>query len=206
MSETISAPLLSRVKSWQLVGLGLSGWCTLYSIALITCGASGALIGHAQGGCFAATMTLAGVEARRFRKGSGTFTATANWVEGMPTQQLNLMLAQVVQRQEYVVETCHPAEKELGFGVRAVKAGRTMVFETARWQEPIVTLAHTQTTEENRKKVLADIAYIVTLGLPNDEARHFAKEHPVRFLGRRELMEKFAAEKAAAAEAPPSVA
>src|SRR5579864_1944127 len=27
MSHTVSAPLLSRVKSWQLVSLGLTGWC-----------------------------------------------------------------------------------------------------------------------------------------------------------------------------------
>jgi hypothetical protein len=198
-SKTFSAPLLSRVKSWQLVGLGLSGWCTLYSIALLSWGASSALIGHAQGGCFAGVMTLAGVEARRYRKG-GTFTGTANWIEGLPTAQLNQTLTQVLQRQEYLIETSLPPEKDMGFGVRAVKAGRTMVFETGRWQEPIINLAHTQSTEENRKKVMADIAYIVSLGLPDDEARNFAKSHPIRFLGRRDLMEKFAAEKAAAAE------
>lgn len=200
MTTTISAPLLSRVKSWQLVGLGLSGWCTLYSIALLTWGTSSALIGHAQGGCFAATMTLAGFEARRFRKGSGTFTATANWINGLPTEQLNQTLEQIMQRQEYYIESPLLVEKEMGFGVRAVKSGRTVVFETARWQEPIITLAHTQTTEENRKQILADIAYIVSRGLPDEEARNFARSHPIRFLGRRELMEKFAAEKAAAAE------
>lgn len=200
MTKTISPPLLSRVKSWQLVGLGLSGWCTLYSIALLTCGTSAALIGHAQGGCFAATMTLAGFEARRYRKGSGTYTATANWINSMPTEHLNQTLAQIMQRQEFFIESSSATDKQLGFGVRAVKSGRTMVFETARWQEPIVNLAHTQTTEENRKKVRADIAYIVTLGLPDEEAKDFVKEHPIRFLGRRELMEKFAAEKAAATE------
>ena len=206
MTKTISAPLLSRVKSWQLVGLGLSGWCTLYSVALLTWGNSSLLIGNAQGGCFAATMTLAGLDARRYRTGSGTFTGTGNWINGLPTEQLNQTLTQILQRQEYYIESPLLVEKEMGFGVRAVKSGRTVVFETARWQEPIINLAHTQTTEENRKKILADIAYIVSRGLPNEEARIFAQSHPIRFLGRRELMEKFAAEKAAAAAETTSTA
>jgi hypothetical protein len=191
-TKTFSAPILSRVKSWQFIGLGLSGWCTLYSIALV---AGSAMIGQIQGGCFAATMTLAGVEARRFR--SETFTATGNSLGVMHTDELNRTLAAAMQRQEYVIETSLPTEKEMGFGVRAVKSGRTIVFETGRWQEPVINLTHTQTTEENRKKVYADIAYIVSLGLPSEEARNFTKNHPVKFLGRRELMAKFAAETAA---------
>ena len=59
MKKCASAPFLSRVKSWQLIGLGISGWCTLYSVAMITWGASSFKIGNAQGGCFAATMALA---------------------------------------------------------------------------------------------------------------------------------------------------
>ena len=83
--------------------------------------------------------------------------------------------------------------------MRAVKAGRTLVFETSRWEEKVIDLNHTRTTEENRKKVMADIAYIVSLGLPDMEARTFAQNHPVRFLGRRELMAKMAADKLNAA-------
>jgi hypothetical protein len=193
MTETIkSAPLLSRVKSWQLIGLGLTGWCTFYSIALLTWGASSRLIGNAQGGCFAIVMTLASIETRRYRKSDSP--NALQWIQGLPTEQLNQTLAQVLRRQDFSVEVNLPAEKEMGFGVRAVKAGRTMVFETGRWQEPIINLAHTESTEANRKKVFADIAYIVSLGLPNTEAKTFAEQHPIKFLGRRELIEKFAAE------------
>ena len=194
--KTISAPLLSRVKSWQLIGLGITGWCTLYSIALISWGASSALIGNLQGGCFAVTMTLASLETRRYRKSESP--NALHWINGLPTEQLNQTLAQVLQRQEYFVEPTRPEEKEMGFGVRAVKSGRTFVFETGRWQEPIINLAHTESTEANRIKAFADIAYIVSLGLPNAEAKNFAREHPIRFLGRRELMEQLAEQQAAA--------
>ena len=53
-SET--APLLSRIKTWQLLGLGFGGCCLLYDV---TCGASSGKIGLIQGGCFAAAMILA---------------------------------------------------------------------------------------------------------------------------------------------------
>ena len=196
MTNTISAPLLSRVKPWQLVGLGLSGWCTIYSFGLLPWSVYSALICNIQGGCFAATMTLAGVEASRY--GLGTTTHSMSWINAMPTDLLNQTLAQIMQQQEYLVETCTPVEKEMGFGVRVVKSGRTVVFETGRWHEPIINLAHIQAAEENRKKALADIAYIVSLGLPDEAAKAFAQTHPVRFLGRRELMVQFAAEQAAA--------
>ena len=72
MQATISAPLLHRVKSWQLIGLGLTGWATLYSIALINWAACGTIIGNTQGSCFAATMSLASLEARRLKKNKPT--------------------------------------------------------------------------------------------------------------------------------------
>src|ERR1035438_4416181 len=57
-----SAPLLSQVKSWQLVGLGITGWVTLYSAAIITWGTSSTIVGNTQGGFFAITMCLASLE------------------------------------------------------------------------------------------------------------------------------------------------
>jgi hypothetical protein len=198
MTETKnSAPLLSRVKSWQLIGLGVTGWCTFYSIALLTWGSSSALIGNLQGGCFAATMTLASLETRRYRR--PVQNNSLQWIQGLPTEHLNRTLAEILVKQEYYVEPSRPEEKEMGFGVRAVKAGRTMVFETARWHEPIINLPHAKATEENRQKVFADIAYIVSLGAPDAEARAFAQNHPIRFLARRELMAKLAEAQAQAA-------
>ena len=181
MDTKVKAPFLSRVKSWQLVGLGLSGWFTLYSVAILTWGASSAFIGNAQGGCFAITMTLAGVEAKRYRKG-GAPAGAMDWITGVPTEHLNQTLAQVMQKLEFRVEPCQPNDADMGFGVRAINAGRTMVFETNRWQEPVIDLHHAQTTEENRKKARADLAIIVSAGKPDDAARTFVQTRPVKFL------------------------
>ena len=68
MDTNSSSPLLSRIKSWQLVWLGISGWVALYSAAIISWGASSFIVGNAQGGCFATAMALAGVEARRVKR------------------------------------------------------------------------------------------------------------------------------------------
>lgn len=193
MENTVTAPFLSRVKSWQLVALGFSGWCTFYSIALV---AGSAFAGHIQGGCFAASMTLAGVESRRFRRIEAPAN-TLSWIQSMPTEELNRTLAQVLEQQEFYVESTSTAEKEMGFGVRAVKSGRTIVFETDGWHEPIITLAHLEATEKNRQKVFADIAYVVSLGVPDVEAKAFANSHPIRFLGRSDLLAKFSAEQMA---------
>src|SRR5271170_905257 len=124
MEVSISPPvLLSRIKSWQLVGLGISGWITLYSVAILTWGASCNLIGNAQGGCFATTMTLAGLEASRVKR-RGSFPADPlQWIHGIPTEQLNQTLSRVMQKQEYQIEASHGLETEMGFGLRAVKAG-----------------------------------------------------------------------------------
>jgi hypothetical protein len=191
----VSAPLLSRVKSWQLIGLGISGWCTLYSVAMITWGASSITIGHAQGGCFAATMTLAGFEAKRHKKGIPIPEDPLQWASGISTEHLNQAIAQTMQQREFRVEPCHALETELGFGVRAINAGRTVVFETSRWKEPIIDVLHAQTTEENRKKTSAVRAVIVSAGKPDEGAQTFAKTHPVSFLGGQELKDMFNAGK-----------
>jgi len=195
MDARISAPLLSRVKSWQLVGLGLSGWCTLYSIAILTWGASSNVIGNAQGGCFAVTMTLASLETRRYRKGMPAPVGSLEWAGGVPTEHLNQTLARVMQKDEFRVEPCAPTDGEMGFGVRAVNAGRTMIFETGRWQEPVIDLPHAKTTEENRKKARADLAIIVSAGQPDDAAQTFVKTRPVKFLIGKELKALFTADK-----------
>ena len=128
MEARISAPLLSRVKSWQLVGLGISGWVTLYSAAVITWGTSSTVVGNAQGGFFAITMTLAGLEAKRFKKRNQFPTDPLQWVSGITTEQLNQTFTQLLQEREFSVEAPHPMEVKMGFGVRAVNAGRTLVF------------------------------------------------------------------------------
>jgi len=69
MKSSISSPILRRIKSWQLVCLGISGWVTIYSVAIIYWGASSFVVGNAQGGSFADVMALSGVEARRRQKG-----------------------------------------------------------------------------------------------------------------------------------------
>lgn len=185
MKSCLTAPLLSRVKSWQLIGLGISGWCALYSIAFITWGTNRALVGHTQGGCFAITMALAGCEARRYQSRKPVVAADPlQWVGGVSTERLNQSLAQFMQRQAFAIEHCRAFETELGFGIRAVKSGRTMMFETGRWREPVIDLAHVNATEENRKMVRADVAVIVGAGTPNKDAHTFIKYHPIRlFLG-----------------------
>ena len=189
MDTYASAPLLSRVKSWQLIGLGISGWCTLYSVAIITWGASSFTIGNAQGGCFAITMTLAGIEARRYKKGTPVPVSAdpLKWAGDISTENVNHTIAVAMLLKGFRVEPCHALETELGFGARAVKAGRTMVFETGRWKEPVIDALHAQTTEENRKKVSAAVAVIVGAGNPDEGAQIFAKTHPVNFLSGKEL-------------------
>ncbi|HZI32456.1 MAG TPA: hypothetical protein VFF11_08940 [Candidatus Binatia bacterium] len=183
-----SAPLLSQIKSWQLVGLGISGWVTLYSVAIITWGAGSTLIGNTQGGCFAVTMTLAGLEARRFRKqGSPPPDDPLQWVNDFSTEQINQTISRAVAKQEFRVEPPHKIENATGFGVRAVNAGRTLVFETHRWKEPMIDLLHAQTTEENRRKVFADLAIIVGAGVVDEAARLFVRDHPLQLLIGEEL-------------------
>ena len=194
MSSSVSAPLLSRIKSWQLVGLGISGWVTLYSVAILTWGASSTIIGNAQGGCFATTMTLAGLEVSRFRKGGSLSIDPLHWVQGIPTEQLNLTLSRAIQKQEYQIEATNALEIELGFGVRAVKSGRTVVFETANWKDPVIDLPHAQTTEGNRQKVRADIAFLVVAGKPDEGPRNFVKQHPLQLLTGEQLKNLVAAD------------
>lgn len=188
MQATISAPLLHRVKSWQLIGLGLTGWATLYSIALINWAACGTIIGNTQGSCFAATMALASLEARRLKKNKRECEHDAlHWADTIPTFQLNQTLDQIQRKKAFTIEALHQHEAELGFGIRAVKEGRTFVFETNRWKEPTIDLLHAQTTNENRKKVLADQAIIVSTGVPDEEAKLFVKSTPLQLLVGAEL-------------------
>jgi len=196
MCASVSAPLLTRVKSWQLVGLGLTGWCALYSIALLTFGPGSLIVGNAQGGCFAATMTLAGFEARRYRK-KPVAVAVVDPFLGVTIIQLNQMIARTAQKNGFRIEPLHRTEMQLGFGVRLVSAGRTLVFETNRWQEPVIDLVHLQDTEENRKKVYADLAVIVGRGMPDENALAFVQTHPIQFLVGKELEEIVQTEKTA---------
>jgi hypothetical protein len=209
-----SAPLLSRVKSWQLVGLGISGWITFYSMALLTWGGSSNLIGNTRGGCFAITMTLAGMEAKRYRKGGsnpyGSVPADSmDWLDGTTTQQLNQTIAKVIRGHSFKTEIPHPLESKMGFGVRAVKEGRTVVFETARWTDPVIDLPHVQLTEANRKQILADLAVIVGSGTPDEESQKFVQAHQLQLLAGNDLKNLLASEKATSralaekASAPP---
>ena len=183
MRARISAPLLLRVKSWQLLGLGVTGWVTLYSIAIINWAASGAMVGNTQGGCFAATMTLASLEARRLNKNKSQHENHAlHWADNISIFQLNQTIDQIQQRKGFTPEGLHPRETEMGFGVRMVKGGRTFVFETSRWKEPTIDLLHAQTTNENRKKAKADQAIIVSTGVPDEDARLFVKSTPIQLL------------------------
>ncbi|HEV2695643.1 MAG TPA: hypothetical protein VG347_22315 [Verrucomicrobiae bacterium] len=202
MHAAISAPLLTRVKSWQLVGLGLTGWCTLYSIALLSWGSSSLVVGNAQGGCFAASMALAGVEVKRYKKTA--VNVMADPFSGVTAVQLNQMVARAAQKHAFRLEPLHRTEMQMGFGVRVVSAGRTLVFETSRWQEPVIDLVRVRDTEENRKKVFADLAIIVSRGEPDENALAFVVTHPVQFLNGKELEEMLAAEKPA--EKPEAVA
>lgn len=195
MATPDSAPLLSKVKSWQLVGFGISGWITFYSMALISWGASSAIIGHTQGGFFAATMTLAGVEASRLKKGGQIPTDPLQWASEITTEQVNQSIMQVMQAQDFRVELPHPVETEMGIGLRAVNAGRTMVFETGRWKEPVIDLPHAKAAEETRMKLSVDIAVIVSAGKPDQDTQVFVKTHPVQLLTGQELKTMLGADK-----------
>ena len=188
MEASISAPLVKQVKSWQFFCLGISGWVTLYSVAIISWGTSSFVIGNAQGGSFAAVMTLAGREVKRLQKGKSDLL---QWAGGISTEQLNLALTKTLQKNDLLLESLHPIEADLGFGLRAVKAGRTFLFETGRWKEPVIDLFHAQTTEENRNKTNADFAIIVGAGMPDEETKIFASTHPVKLLVGKELKEIF---------------
>jgi hypothetical protein len=196
MEASMSAPLLSRIKSWQLFWLGISGWVTLYSAAILSWGASSFVIGNAQGGSFAAVMTLAGREVKRFQKGS--LSNQLQWASGITTEQLNQALTQALQKNELILEALHPIEADMGFGLRAVKAGRTFLFETGRWKEPVIDLLHAKTTEENRNKTSADFAIIVGAGTPDEDTKQFVNSHPVKLLAGKELKDLFAEENPAA--------
>ena len=195
MDTRVSAPLLSRVKAWQLIGLGISGWCTLYSIAILTWGASSFFIGNAQGGCFAATMTLAGVEAKRHKKAMAKPVDPLQWISAISTEHLNQSIAAMLQEREFRIEICKPSEQELGFGVRGVNSGRTVVFETARWKEPVVDLQHVRSTEENRRNIYADRAVIVSAGKPDEDAKGFVQNCPIDLFAGDQLKELLAGEK-----------
>lgn len=198
MSKLASFSFLGRVKAWQLVGLGLSGWCTLYSVALLTWGARSGLIGNAQGGCFAATMALAGLETRRHRKTSAASPTedALEWTGAVSTDQLHQVITNFLLRREWRVEPCRDFENGMGFGVRGVNTGRTVVFETSRWKEPVIDLAHVQSTEENRCKATADLAVVVGAGQPDEQALNFVAAHPLQLLAGRELKDLVEEDKA----------
>lgn len=197
MAKNLSAPLLSRVKSWQLVGLGLTGWCTLYSMALLTFGPASFLVGNAQGGCFAVSMTLAGVEARRVRKNLSAPADTLAWAGAVTTEQLNQAIAQSLREQEYRLEPVRESDREMGFGVRSVNSGRTMIFETAHWKKTSIDAGHVQTTDENRIKAHAQYAVIVALGKPDEAAKQLAKTRPLDFIGQEQIKKILSEEKSA---------
>jgi hypothetical protein len=183
-----TSPLLGRIRIWQLfVGLGISGWCALYSVAVVSWGASSVLVGNTQGGCLAMAMTLAGVEARRQQRRSAGTPNPIAWAQAIAVDRLNQTITRLLQNSGSRVERCRPLEIELGFGVRAVSVGRTLVFETARWQEPVIDLPHVQDTEANRVKVAADLAIIVGAGNPDEEARLYVEARPLQLLTGDEL-------------------
>lgn len=132
-------------------------------------------------------MALAGMEVRRLKKNSGVSLDPLQWTEAITTDQVNEAVVQITLEKEHRIEPPHPAEAEMGFGVRAVNSGRTWVYETSRWREPVIDLEHAKTTDENRRKVLADFAVIVGVGAPDEDTKIFAKTHPVRFLVGDEL-------------------
>jgi hypothetical protein len=192
METSISAPLLNRIKSWELVGLGMSGWVTLYSVAIIYWGSSSFVVGNTQGGSFAAVMSLAGVEVKRRQKGSMDLR---QWAACITTEELHVALTKTLQEKELLLEALHPSEAQMGFGLRAVKAGRTFLFETGRWKESVIDLLHAKTTEENRNKSNADFAVIVGAGTPDEDTKIFTKTHPVKLLVGGELKAIFMDEK-----------
>jgi hypothetical protein len=182
MSVRSSAPLLSRVKSWQLISLGFSGWILIYGTSIVCRGVTSPASGHLQGGCFAAAMALAGVEARRYRKPKAKPADPFAWTSTVSNDQINQAVMQIAHEKNYRVEAPHPIEADMGFGVRAVNSGRTWVFETSRWNERVINLTHAMATEENRKKIHADVAVIVSAGTPDADTQFFAKKHPVLFI------------------------
>jgi len=195
MTATLSAPLLYRVKSWQLIGLGFAGWITLYSIAIINWASCGRLAMNAQGGCFATTMALACLEARRLKRNQVESTGSSvQWADNIPTFQLNQILAQIQKKDGYISEPLGVHETEMGFGVRTVKEGRTFVFETSRWKEPTIDLLHAMATNDNRKMVKADLAVIVSTGVPDENTRIFVKSCPLQLLIGEELQSLIEAE------------
>ena len=193
MRATPSAPFLCRIKSWQLVGLGITGWVTLYSITLIHWAACTTFVGNIQGGCFAATMTLASLETRRLyknksRRDQDALHHSLHWADNISTFELNQTLGRVQQKKGFTTEALHQLEKEMGFGLRAVKDGRTILFETGRWKEPTIDLVHAQTTDENRKMAMADRAVIISIGVPDEETKYFIKSASVQLLAGEELL------------------
>jgi hypothetical protein len=198
MDQQVSAPILGRVRFWPLlVALGVAGWCAIYSVALLSWNGVSILAGNTQGGCFAFAMTLAGMEARRQKKDLAAPANALEWAEGISTEFVNQTIAGALKNTGARVETCLALEIELGFGVRAVQAGRTMVFETARWKEPVIDLSHVHSTEENRRKIAADLAVIVGAGTPDKAAQAFVETRPVQFLAGPELRAMLAPEKPA---------
>jgi hypothetical protein len=172
-----------------LAALGFSGWCALYSAALLNWGACRALVGHAQGGCFALTLTLAGVAARRYQESLPKPADPLALASLLTTGQITALLERRMARREYRVEPSQGREIELGFGLRAINTGRTILFETARWQESVVDLEHVQITEANRVAAAADLAVVVGVGAADEAARSFVKSHPVRLLLGHELQD-----------------
>jgi hypothetical protein len=191
METCISAPILARVKFWQLVALGIAGWCALYSTALITWGTGRAAIGHAQGACFAAAMVLAGWEARRCKKKLPNPPDPLQWAHGLCTEQINQTIALNALQKEIRVEPSLPQETDLGFGVRTVNAGRIVVFETSRWREPVINARHVQTADVNRQLISAAHAIIVGAGQPDRDAQTLARSRPVSFLCGKEFKNMF---------------
>jgi hypothetical protein len=181
MVMRLSPPLLKRIKSWQLICLGLSGWLALYSAAMINWAHWSNWVGNAQGGCFATVMALAGVEVKRFKR-SDDSQDRLDWINGLTTAQINFNLTRLMQKQDFRVETPSAVESQAGFGVRAVNAGRTIVFETARWNEPVIGMEHAMNTEDNRRKVLANLAVIVGMGKPDEETASYVKSRPIQLL------------------------
>jgi hypothetical protein len=192
METSISAPLLRQIKSWQLICLGISGWVTLYSVAIIYWGASSFVVGNTQGGSFAAVMTLAGLDSKRRQKSSMDLL---QWAGGITTEELNLALTKTLQENKLFLEALHPSEAQMGFGLRAVKSGRTFLFETGRWKEPVIDLLHAIITEENRNISNADFAIIVGAGTPDEDTKIFANTHAVKLLVGEELKAIFTDEK-----------
>lgn len=195
MHAITSAPLLCRVKPWQLIGLGLTGWVTLYSITLINWAACSAFVTNTQGGLFAATMTLASFEARRAKRNKDESENDAlHWADAIPTFQLNQTLERIQQKNGFKAEPLYLHETEMGFGVRVVKEGRTFLFETSRWKEPTVDLLHAKTTDENRRIAKADRAVIVSTGIPDADTKLFVKSNSLELLAGKDLQSLIEAE------------